>query len=60
MKKLTKYIFRAAVLAAAAFILTVTGAELTLPVNIVSVASAIFMGVPGIALIFVLNNFIFV
>lgn len=59
MKRLAKYILRGIIALAVALILSVSGGEVTLPVNVITLSASVFMGVPGIVLSVMLCNFIF-
>lgn len=59
MKRFTKYILRGILALAVALVLSISGGEILLPVNIVTLSASVFMGVPGIALSIMLCNFIF-
>lgn len=59
MKRFTKYILRGILALAVALVLSISGGEVLLPVNIVTLSASVFMGVPGIVLSIMLCNFIF-
>ena len=59
MKRLIKYIVRAVIAAATALLLTLFNVGITLPVNVLTVAVSVLLGVPGIVLSVILCNYIF-
>ncbi len=59
MKRLIKYIVRAVIAAATALLLTLFNVGITLPVNVLTVAASVLLGVPGIVLSVILCNYIF-
>lgn len=59
MKKITKYIARSVMAAAVALILSVVNIGIILPINILTVASSVIFGIPGILLSIILCNYIF-
>ena len=59
MKRLIKYVARAVIAAATALLLTLINVGITLPVNVLTVAVSVLLGVPGIVLSVILCNYIF-
>lgn len=60
MKKILKYSSRIILVLATALILNLTNIGLSLPVNVMTVASSLLFGLPGTVLSLVLCNYIFV
>ena len=59
MKRVLRYILRATLAVGLAFLLSLMGGSITLPINIVTLAASVFLGAPGVALALLLCNYIF-
>ena len=60
IKALVRYILRAVISIAVALLLSVFSVGISLPINIVTMSSGVFLGVPGIVLSIVLCNFVLI
>ena len=60
IKTLVRYILRAVISLAVALVLSVLSVGINLPINIVTLSSGVFLGVPGIVLSIVLCNFVLI
>ena len=60
MKIFIRYILRAVISVAVALVLSLFSGDISLPINVVTMSSGVFLGVPGIILSIVLCNFVLI
>ena len=60
MKIFIRYILRAVISVAVAFVLSLFSGDISLSINVVTMSSGVFLGVPGIILSIVLCNFVLI
>ena len=60
MKVFVRYILRAVISVAVALVLSLFSGDISLPINVVTMSSGVFLGVPGIILSIVLCNFVLI
>ena len=60
IKTLVRYIVRGVITLAVALVLSVFSFNINLPINIVTMSSGVFLGVPGVVLAIVLCNFVLI
>ena len=60
IKTFVRYIIRAVIMLAVALVLSIFSFGVSLPINVVTMSSGVFLGVPGIVLSIVLCNYVLI